>query len=274
MKTLPLNADTAIPILGFGVWQLTGDECLNSVLKALEVGFRHIDTADRYGNHLQVAEAIKQSGIARSELFITTKVPHTALDKETLTNNVKRYLEELQTDYLDLLLIHWPNKEVPIKESLAAMNGLKEQGLIKAIGVSNFTIRHLEEALATGVEITNNQVEFHPSLNQKNLKEFCDAHEITLTAYSPIAQGQDLQIPLIMELAQKYERSEAQVILNWLISKNIVAIPRSSKPERIEDSFKTLEWELSPEDVAAIDELNTNNRLVMPPHAEFSPEAE
>ena len=274
MKSLPLNAETSIPILGFGVWQLRDDECVQSVLKALEVGFRHIDTADRYGNHAQVAQAIKESGIDRNELFITTKVPPTDIQKETLIADAKRYLEELQMDYVDLLLIHWPNKDIPIQESLEAMQELKQQGLIKAIGVSNFTIRHLEEALATGIEVSNNQVEFHPSLNQKRLKEFCDQHEITITAYSPIAQGQDLELPLIQELATKYDRSPAQVILNWLMAKNIVAIPRSSKPERIEDSFKSTEWELSPEDVQRIDELNTDNRLVMPPHAEFSAEAE
>ncbi len=258
-----------IPLLGFGTWQLQGSEAESAVKKALEIGFRHIDTADRYNNHKEVGQALQDSGVPRSEIFLTTKVWHSDLRSKDLHKAVNRFLKELQTDYLDLLLIHWPNSSIPLEETLAAMGQLKKDGVIKNIGVSNFTISHLKDALDQGVDILTNQVEFHPSLNQKALKEFCDKHKILITAYSPIAQGQDLQLPLIVDLAEKYQRSEAQVILNWLISKNIVAIPRTTKPERIEDIYRTLEWKMDAADVKAIDNLHTNNRMVIPPFAEF-----
>lgn len=258
-----------IPLLGFGTWQLQGQEATDAVSKALEVGFRHIDTADRYQNHRQVGQALKESGVPRSEIFLTTKVWHSDLHQKDVFAAAERFLKELETDYLDLLLIHWPNSSIALEETLAALGQLKKDGVIKNIGVSNFTIRHLEDALDQGVEILTNQVEFHPTLNQKALKEFCDKHKILITAYSPIAQGEDLKLPVIVELAEKYQRSPAQVILNWLISKNIVAIPRTTKPERIEDIYRTLEWKMDSEDVKAIDNLHTNNRMVIPPFAEF-----
>ncbi len=258
-----------IPLLGFGTWELTGAEGIAAITKALEVGFRHLDTADKYGNHKEVGQAIKNSGIPRSELFLTSKVWRSDLHYDDVLKAVKRFLKELDTDYLDLLLIHWPNKNIPLDETLSAMTQLKNDGLIKNIGVSNFTIRHLEEALKQNVEILTNQVEFHPSFNQKELKDSCDQHNILLTAYSPLGQGVDVKLPLIIELAEEYQRSPAQVVLNWFISKNIVAIPRTSKPERIEDMFKTMEWKLDPEDVHAIDNINTNTRLINPNFSEF-----
>lgn len=269
MKKKSVNTTVQIPSLGFGTWQLTSDVCRTAVEVALETGYRHIDTADRYGNHTEVGESIKQSGIAREEIFLTTKVWRDQLHATGVEKSASRFLRELQTDYLDLLLIHWPNKNIPIVETLGAMTRLQEQGVVKAIGVSNFTVRHLEEALATGFPIVNNQVEFHPSLNQAELKKFCDQHDIVITAYSPIAQGQDLQLPLIEELAGKYQRSPAQIILNWSISKGMVVIPRSSRPERIKDAFEAQGWELDAIDIEKIDAIKGSNRLVSPPFAEF-----
>lgn len=270
MKYFKLNDGNKIPVLGFGTWQLTRDICRESVLKALEGGYRHIDTADVYGNHKEIAKAIKQSNINRSELFITSKVWRSELKKDLVLYAGERFLEELDTDYLDLLLIHWPNSSVPIQETLTAFQELKTKGLIKSYGVSNFTKTHLEEIKNLGLEITVNQVEFHPSLNQKELKKYCDKNNIVITAFSPIAQGQDLKLPLILELSKKYKKSTSQVILNWLISKNIVAIPRSSNINHIKDNFGTLKWHLNPDDIKKIDNIGSNNRLNNPSFAEFN----
>jgi 2,5-diketo-D-gluconate reductase B len=269
MKTIKLNSQALIPVLGFGTWQLQGQTCYQAVRTALEIGYRHLDTARAYENHQMVGRAMADSGLPRKDIFLTSKVWLTDLHKKDLIAACHQALKELKTDYLDLYLIHWPNREIPIKESLEAMNQLKDEGLIKAIGVSNFTIHHLEDALKIGIEITNNQVEFHPSFNQKKLKDFCDRHHLSLTAYSPIGRGEDLKLAVIKRLADKYKRPPSQVILNWLIQKNIIAIPKATSREHIEDNFKTLEWQLDPKDVELIDNIGTNNRLIRPDFADF-----
>ena len=157
MKTLALNSKASIPVLGLGTWQLVGNTGVKAVAKALQVGYRHIDTADGYGNHREIAQAIELSSLKKEDLFITTKIPRTLLRSEDVFLSVDRYLQELNTNYIDLLLIHWPNKSIPMTETLGAMQTLKEQGKVRALGVSNFTIHHLKDAKATGVEVTNNQ---------------------------------------------------------------------------------------------------------------------
>jgi diketogulonate reductase-like aldo/keto reductase len=270
MKTLKLNNKTYIPVLGFGTWKLTGKICEKSVEVALQSGYRHIDTADRYGNHKDIAKVLKSCGLKREELFITSKLWLTDLHYKDAIDAGKKILDELGIEYLDLFLIHWPDRTVPIDETLEAINDLKEADLVNTLGVSNFTINHLKDALKTGVEITNNQVEFHPTLNQKELKQFCDENNIVITAYSPLAFGQELELESIKKLAQKYEVSAAQVILNWIISKNIVTLTKSSNPDHIKDNFKTLSWNLSEEDILEIDKLNTKNRVLLPEFHDFN----
>jgi 2,5-diketo-D-gluconate reductase B len=272
MKKLKLNSETEIPVLGFGTWQIIGEECVNAVKAALEVGYRHIDTADAYGNHTEVAQAIQESGIRREELFLTTKVFYPDLDKNTVLQKAAQFLHELQTEYIDLLLVHWPNKAIPVEETLQAMHSLKEQGKIRAIGVSNFTIQHLEKALQAGIEITNNQVELHPSFNQQELRNYCKSKNITVTAYSPLAQGADLEIPFIKELAEKYKATPSQVILNWLISQDIITVPKSATPERIEENFKAIELKIDADDIERINQLPQGQRIIVPGFAEFGDE--
>lgn len=269
MKTLPLNDRVAIPILGFGTFELSGRQGEDAVKAALDVGYRHIDTADAYGNQRVLGKVLQESSVPRDELFLTSKVFHGDLKPHRVKAVARKCLAELQTSYLDLFLVHWPNRAVPIAETLGAFQELQSEGLIRAIGVSNFTVRHLKEAMATGVPITVNQVEFHPSLNQKALKAFCDEHNIVITAYSPLAQGQDLKLPLVKEIAEKYGKTPAQIVLAWLLAKGMVAIPRSANPEHIRENFGSLAVTLTSEDMTTLDGLNTNNRIINPSLAEF-----
>ena len=269
MKYRTLGKNTKMPMLGFGTWRLSGEVAFATVKHALAVGYRHIDTAAIYGNHQEVGRAMAESGIARKEIFITSKVWWDQLRYGDVRVACRQSLCELQIEYLDLYLIHWPNRAIPMSETLSALESLKKDGYIRAIGVSNFDISHLKEALATGVKIVINQVEFHPSFNQKELKKFCDQQDIAITAYSPIGQGKDLELTVVKNIAKKYTRSPSQVILNWLISKNIIAIPRSSQFSRIADNFKALEWKMKQEDVDRIDSITIHERILHPPFAEF-----
>ncbi len=260
-----------IPILGFGTWPLTGDQCVEAVRTALQVGYRHIDTADFYRNHHAVGQAVRESGVNREEIFLTTKVWRDDLRHDAILTAGKRYLAELQTDYLDLLLIHWPHADIPMEETFAALQSLKDAGVVRGFGVSNFTMKRLEAALRVTDGICTNQVECHPSLSQRTLLDYCRSHDIALTAYSPTARGGDLKLPVIQALAKQYRRSPSQIVLNWLLCKEIVAIPHSAVAAHITENFATLEWELAHEDVARIDQLNTDNWGPRPAFAEFDP---
>lgn len=270
--TITLNQDVSIPQLGFGTWKVTGDDGREAIKTALDVGYRHIDTAYHYGNHEIVGEAISNASVARDDVFVTTKIWRDHLEIDDLHDQFEESLQQLDMEYVDLLLVHWPNESVDLNETLSAMQELKDEEKVRAIGVSNFTTDLLEEALDTDVEVVNNQVEFHPTLNQKRLKQFCDENDIVITAYSPLAQGRDLQLDLIQQIGQKHDRSPAQVILNWLMQKGMVAIPRSKKEEHIKSNFQSLEWELDDEDLAAIDDIGRYKRIINPEYADFQTE--
>lgn len=269
MRTVKLHNDVEIPLLGFGTWQLTGEEGRNAVQEAIATGYRHLDTALAYDNHKEVAAGIEASGVARKDLFVTSKIWRDDLSADGVKRQMDQILDELNTDYVDLTLIHWPNSDFDMSETLSSLENQRLSGKTRAIGVSNFTISHLEEALNTGINISMNQVEYHPSLNQEKLRQFCVDTGIAVTGYSPLAQGDDLKLETLQELAEKYDVSSGQVILNWLLSKNIVAIPRSGKPEHICDNFKATTWELEQEDITAIDNIGGDHRLINPPFAEF-----
>jgi diketogulonate reductase-like aldo/keto reductase len=269
MKKYKLKDGNEIPAIGFGTYQLSGDEAYDSVLEAINVGYRHIDTADRYGNHAEVGRAIKDSGVKRKNIFLTSKVWRTDLWYDDVLDSTKRFLEELSIDYLDLLLVHWPNNSIPISKTFSALEKLKKDKLIKSLGVSNFTINHLKEVMDEGFIPVNNQVEYHPSLAQPKLREFCEKNNIKLTAYSPLAQGKDLKLNVIRNLAEKYEKPEVQVVINWIMHKGLAVIPRSADKEHIKQNFQSLEWEMEREDVEKIDKLDKENRIINPPYSEF-----
>lgn len=269
MKSFNFKNGNKVPALGFGTWQLTEEECVDAVTKALEIGYRHIDTADKYGNHKEVGKAIKNSGVKRGDIFLTTKVWHSELSSDNLRKSVKKSLEELQTDYLDLLLIHWPNRNIPLEESLKAMDQLKKEDVIKNIGVSNFTINHLKDCLNIGVEVVNNQVEIHPTFSQFELQKFAEDNGILLTAYSPLGRGSDLEIPELKEIASNHGKTVSQVILNWLIKRGIIVIPKATSEKHIRDNFNIFDFELNPAEIEQIKKLNKDSRRGNPDWAEF-----
>lgn len=269
MKTIRLNENAQIPILGFGTWQIKGADCTDAVKTALDVGYRHIDTADRYENHQSVGAGIKESGIAREDIFLTTKVWMDMLEPDAVRSDVSRFLDELQTDYIDLLLIHWPNREVPIADTIGVMEELKGAGSLRAIGVSNFTEHHLEDALATGHEVAVNQVEVHPGFPQHALRAFCKEHGIAVTAYSPLGRGEVLDMPLMKELAEKYEVGPGVIAINWILSRGMIAIPKAASTKHIENNFKALDFEMDVGDLDLIDQLHETGRVMDPSFADF-----
>jgi diketogulonate reductase-like aldo/keto reductase len=226
-----------IPPLGFGTWALRGDTGQEAIEYALEVGYRHLDTADWYKNHEIVGKAIKSSQIPRKDIYLATKV-YPPYDRENVLESGKRFLEELNVEYIDLLLIHWPGND-PIEETLGAMQELKEEGLVKDIGVSNFDNRDLQKAINTGIEIKNNQIRINPSIYPKEQILFCKDNGITVTAYSPLGEGSSLKNREIKDLAKEHEVLPSQIILKWLLDKGLIVIPRSSKKKHILENWET-----------------------------------
>jgi 2,5-diketo-D-gluconate reductase B len=268
-QSITTQSGFSIPAIGFGTWQVTGQQCYDSVLKAIQLGHRHIDTAAIYGNHIEVGKAIKDSGVDRSELFVTTKLWMSDMSADQVEPAVLLALEELQLEYIDLYLIHWPSKDIDVKDTLTAMQKLKDQGKLLNLGISNCTISNVQKAINTAITIVNNQVEFHPSLYQQELLEFCKANDIILTAYSPLARGQDLELPAIIKLAKKYKQSPSQIILRWLIQHDIVVIPKTTNADRMAENLDIFDWSITDEDMILIDNLNSNNRVVNPSFAQF-----
>lgn len=265
MKTKDLNVTLhngiKIPVIGFGTYKIQeGKEVIQSVKDALEIGYRHIDTASFYNNEKGVGEAIRESGIPREKIFITTKIWNSDQGYASTFKAFERSLKNMKLDYLDLYLIHWP--KALSKDTWRAMEKLYQDGLIKAIGVSNFHIPHLQE-LINNCEIKPmvNQVEFHPYLVQPKLLDFCQKERIKYEAWSPLMQGSIGEISLIKELAEKYGKSPAQIVLRWDIQKDVITIPKSTNYNRIKENFEIFDFEMSQDDILKIDALNKNERI-------------
>jgi len=271
MKLLKFKTGDEIPSVGFGTYKLTGTEGIRAIENALDIGYRHIDTAEGYNNQREVSQAIKNSKLSRRDLFITSKVGYDNLHYNDVIQACEETLQELNTDYLDLYLIHWPNKKIPIEETMKAMGKLKGDGKIKNIGVSNFTIKHLEGVNnLTDEEIVLNQVEFHPYHNQEGLYKYCKENNILLTAYSPIARGEVFGDSIIAEIAKKYGKNEAQITLKWMMQKDIIVIPRSSNSAHIKSNFDIFDFELNNDEIYMIDNIDKQERLIDPDWGEFN----
>ncbi|MFJ5622614.1 aldo/keto reductase [Peribacillus loiseleuriae] len=261
VETITLHNGVEIPQLGFGVFKVeNGSQTVESVKKALAVGYRSIDTAAIYKNEEGVGQAIKESGIPREELFITSKVWNTDQGYESTLQAYEASLERLGLDYLDLYLIHWPGQDKYI-ETWKALETLYKEGRVRAIGVSNFHIHHLEDLLAnTDIKPVVNQIELHPRLSQLEIREFCKKHEIKVEAWGPLGQGHLLDEPTINHLAKKHNKSAAQVLIRWHLQHGTIAIPKSITPSRIESNAQVFDFELSLDEMNKIDALNLNER--------------
>ena len=273
MNTLQLASGGTVPQLGLGTWRLTGGDCETAVRKALDMGYRHIDTAEMYGNHREVAAGIAASGVDRSEIFLTTKVWSSNLRKNEVFESFDRDLAELNTDYVDLLLIHWPNSSVPLAETLGAFDELVEGGKVRNIGVSNFPSSLVEEAVDTAEQpIVTNQVECHPFLNQSKLLNTCRRHQVTLTAYSPLARGRVLDDETVGSIAENHGKSPAQVALRWQIQRGVIVIPKASSADHLRANMDIFDWNLSDEEMETITaiEQTKHTRIIESGSVDFS----
>jgi diketogulonate reductase-like aldo/keto reductase len=256
-STARLNNGVEIPLLGLGVYQAQrGDETRQAVLHALQAGYRHVDTARIYGNERDVGEALRESGVPRGEVFITTKLWNQDQGHDSTLRACERSLRELGLEYVDLYLIHWP---VPSRrlDSWRAMETLLADGKCRAIGVSNFLERHLDELMANSKVVPAiNQVEFSPYLYQKDLLAYCGRHGIVVEAYSPLTRGQRLGDPRLVEVARRHGKTTAQVLIRWCLQRDMVVLPKSVHPARIRENAAVFDFDLSPADLRTLDGLN------------------
>jgi diketogulonate reductase-like aldo/keto reductase len=260
-----LNNGIKIPFLGLGAYLLTGVETINAIHWALEAGYRHIDTAKMYNNEKEVGAAVKSSGIPRSEIFVTTKLWNDEHGFDRAKKACYKSLERFGFDYIDLYLIHWPGGGRR-EETWKALESLYDEGVCKSIGVSNYTIDHLKGTLKIANIIPQvNQVEFSPFLYQSELLEFCTENKIQLEAYSPLGKGEILNNHGLKEIAKKYNKSTAQVLIRWCLQHKIVVIPKSANRNRIIENANVFDFEISMEDMNKLDSLNKNLRVTWNP---------
>src|ERR1700761_2183008 len=262
MQTIQANG-AIIPAIGLGTWELRGRTCARIVEQALRLGYRHIDTAQVYENEREVGEGLRASGVRRDELFVTTKVWTTHFTPNDLERSAKESLVKLRMTEVDLLLLHWPNPHVPLAETLGALAHAKRMGLARHIGVSNFTVALIEEAVrACPAPLVCDQVEYHPYLDQAKVREACTANGLALVAYSPVAKGKIKTDPTLTRIGRDHRKSPAQICLRWLVQQNVAAIPRTSRLERLSENIGIFDFELSPEEMQKISALaNARGRL-------------
>jgi 2,5-diketo-D-gluconate reductase B len=245
-----------IPAIGLGTWELRGRTCARLVEQALKLGYRHIDTAQAYENERDVGDGVRASGIKRDDVFVTTKVWTTHFAPNDLERSAKESLVRLRLPEVDLLLLHWPNPQVPLSETLGALAHAKRLGLTRHIGVSNFTVALIEQAVAQCPEpLVCDQVEYHPYLDQTKVKQACAQNGLALVAYSPVAKGRIKNDETLTRIGRVHGKTAAQTCLRWLVQQNVSAIPRTSKLERLSENIDIFDFELSDDEMARISRL-------------------
>lgn len=264
-KTITLSNGVEMPRVGYGVFRMKEHEvAYNGVKEALKAGYRAIDTAAIYENEEAVGAAIRDSGIAREELFITTKVWNTDQGYDQTLRAFETSLKKLSLDYVDLYLVHWPKQT--FVDTYKAVERLYEDKLIRVPGVSNFHVNHLEKLFAeTTIKPAVNQIECHPSLSQDAIRAFCAEHQIAVTAWAPLGTGIVFTHPVVKNLAEKYGKTEAQIVLRWQLEIGNIVIPKSATPSRMADNLNIFDFSLQADEVAAITALNTFHRTATNP---------
>jgi methylglyoxal/glyoxal reductase len=264
---IKLNNGIEIPVMGFGTYKLTNEKSVReSVTAALEAGYRLIDTAQMYGNEKYVGAAVRESGIPREEIFVTTKLDNDQHSYDKARKSFDESMDRLNLGYIDLFLIHWPVEGLRI-ESWRALTEIYNQRGVKAIGVSNYTIRHLKELFKTSdVKPAVNQVEFNPFNYQSELLSFCKENGIRLEGYTPLSRTNKFNNPVVQNLSAKYSKTPAQIFLRWSIQHNVIPIPKSSHRKRIKENSDIFDIDIEGQDMEKLDSLNENYRLAMDPH--------
>lgn len=253
----------AIPAIGLGTFRLTGSAGETAIRAAIDLGYRHLDTAINYGNEREVGSAMRASGVSRDEFFVTTKIWWTDLAPETVRRRIDESLDRLGLDQVDLLLIHWPNPRIPLGETLAALADARASGKTRAIGVSNFTCALLREAIDVhGADLVANQVEYHPFLGQPKVLPAVREAGMLLAAYAPIARGEVFRSHVLAEIGARHGKNAAQVALRWLVQQeNVIAIPGSSRPENLRANIDIFDFELDAQEMDAIFALDRQERI-------------
>lgn len=257
-----------LPALGFGTYGMARPDMLRMIPAALRAGFRHIDTAQIYRNEAEVGECVAASGLRREELFLTTKVWVANYPERAFARSVDGSLRKLRTDYIDLLLLHWPSGAVPLAEQIAGLNAAVQTGKVRHIGVSNFNSRLVTEAVKlSAAPIVTNQFEYHPYLNQRTLIGVCRRLGVSVSAYCGMAVGRVFDEPILKDIAAAHGKTVAQLVLRWLLQQDgVIALSRSANPERIASNMRVFDFTLSPAEMAAIHDLARNgSRIVDPP---------
>jgi diketogulonate reductase-like aldo/keto reductase len=256
-----------IPSIGFGTWRLSGEDCRQAVLWALEVGYRHVDTAAMYGNETDVGAGLKASGLDRDAVFVTTKVWLSDLAPGDLERSAEASLRRLDVGAVDLLLVHWPNPAIPLAGTMKALASVKRLGLARHIGVSNFSAKLLDEAVSLcGEPLVTNQCEYHPYLNQDRVRAACARHGLAFTSYCPLGRGNLLDDPVIHAIAERHGRTPGQIVLRWHVQQpGTVAIPKSAHRGRIAENIAVFDFALSEDEMHRIATLaRPNGRMVAP----------
>jgi 2,5-diketo-D-gluconate reductase B len=257
MQMFGANGAT-IPAIGLGTSELRGRTCARIVEQAIKLGYRHIDTAQVYENEREVGEGMRASGVRREELFVATKVWTTHFAPHDLERSAKESLFRLRLSELDLLLLHWPNPQVPLAETLGALAHVKHLGLARHVGISNFTVALIEQAVAASdVLLVCNQVEYHPYLDQAKVREACARHGLAVVAYSPIAKGKVRSDETLTRIGRAHGKTAAQVCLRWLVQQGVAAIPRTSRVERLSENIDLFDFALSEDEMNEISQLGS-----------------
>jgi diketogulonate reductase-like aldo/keto reductase len=261
-----------IPALGFGTSPMTGSFSADEVVTALKAGYRHLDTARKYGTEREVGQAIRASGVQRSDIFLTTKVSHENLREADFARSVDDSLKALDVDYFDLLMIHWPNPEIPVSEAVKGLAKAKRQGIARHIGVANFNTTLLDQALQACPEpIVALQAEYHPYLDQSKVLAACRARGLAFVAYCPLGRGRLFGDKVLGEIAQRRGRSIAQIALRWLMQQNVAAIPRSSNPGRIAGNLNVFDFSLTDDEIQQIAALKRPDGRIANPVGRVPP---